>query len=186
MFGSWCPCHRWDTGAAAKIENYLRNPRSFLPALTAEVERFSVIIEIGGMPVCVNTTDHAFRDMLFDRYRGYVTSASEPEVVFDVELGRAGNADPTADVQVVQRNGRWTLTRGDFGAEWEPSKKRGWIRQAANPYSIDSVLRIVHTLVLARQGGFLLHSASAIRNGKAYLFAGVSEAGKTTISRLAP
>ena len=37
-----------------------------------------------------------------------------------------------------------------------------------------------------RQGGFLLHSASAIRNGKAFLFAGVSEAGKTTISRLAP
>jgi hypothetical protein len=47
-------------------------------------------------------------------------------------------------------------------------------------------LRIVHTLVLARQGGFLLHSASAIRNGKAFLFAGVSGAGKTTISRLAP
>ena len=33
---------------------------------------------------------------------------------------------------------------------------------------------------------FLLHSASAIRNGKAFLFAGVSGAGKTTISRLAP
>jgi hypothetical protein len=48
------------------------------------------------------------------------------------------------------------------------------------------VLRIVHTLVLARQGGFLLHSASAIRNGKAFLFSGVSGAGKTTISRLAP
>ncbi|HKT87308.1 MAG TPA: hypothetical protein VJQ59_02645 [Candidatus Sulfotelmatobacter sp.] len=48
------------------------------------------------------------------------------------------------------------------------------------------MFRIVHTLVLARQGGFLLHSASAIRNGKAFLFAGVSEAGKTTISRLAP
>jgi len=40
--------------------------------------------------------------------------------------------------------------------------------------------------VLAKQGGFLLHSASAIRNGKAFLFAGVSGAGKTTISRLAP
>jgi hypothetical protein len=40
--------------------------------------------------------------------------------------------------------------------------------------------------VLAREGGLLLHSASAIRNGKAFLFAGVSGAGKTTISRLAP
>lgn len=31
-----------------------------------------------------------------------------------------------------------------------------------------------------------MHAASAIRNGKAFLFAGVSGAGKTTISRLAP
>jgi hypothetical protein len=78
------------------------------------------------------------------------------------------------------------MERGDFRAEWDPAARRGWIQQSANPYSIDAVLRIVHTLMLARQGGFLLHSASAIRNGKAFLFAGVSGAGKTTISRLAP
>jgi hypothetical protein len=48
------------------------------------------------------------------------------------------------------------------------------------------VLRIVHTLLLATEGGFLLHASSAVRNGKAFLFSGVSEAGKTTISRLAP
>ena len=95
-------------------------------------------------------------------------------------------ADPDADVSVTHHSGRWCLERGDFRAEWNPASRTGWIRQTANPYSIDAVLRIVHTLVLARQGGFLLHSASAIRNGKAFLFAGVSEAGKTTISRLAP
>jgi hypothetical protein len=55
-----------------------------------------------------------------------------------------------------------------------------------NPYSIDAVLRIVHTLVLAGEGGFLVHASSAIRNGRAFVFAGVSGAGKTTISRLAP
>jgi hypothetical protein len=48
------------------------------------------------------------------------------------------------------------------------------------------VLRILHTLILAQEGGFLLHAASAIRNGRAFLFAGVSGAGKTTLSRLAP
>ena len=48
------------------------------------------------------------------------------------------------------------------------------------------MLRIVHTLLLAREGGFLLHASSAIRNGRAFLFSGVSGAGKTTIARLAP
>ena len=138
------------------------------------------------MPVCVHTTDPGFLDMLQSRYAGFVSSSECAEIEFDVDLRPPGSADPDADVRVTHQQGRWTLTRGDFRAEWEPALRRGWIRQTANPYSIDAVLRIVHTLVLARQGGFLLHSASAIRNGRAFLFAGVSEAGKTTISRLAP
>jgi len=58
--------------------------------------------------------------------------------------------------------------------------------ESLSPYAIDSVLRIVHTLIQAKEGGFLLHGASAIRNGRAFVFSGVSGAGKTTISRLAP
>ena len=41
-------------------------------------------------------------------------------------------------------------------------------------------------MLLAREGGFLVHAASAVRDGRAFLFAGASGAGKTTISRLAP
>jgi hypothetical protein len=115
-----------------------------------------------------------------------VSASEQAEIEFDVQLTPPNSPDPYAPVSVTHRLGRWTFERGDFRAEWKPASRTGWIRQTANPYSIDAVLRIVHTLVLARQGGFLMHSASAIRNGKAFLFAGVSEAGKTTISRLAP
>lgn len=151
-----------------------------------EVVPFSLVIEIGGMPVRVNTTDASFIAILQDRYAGFVSGSDRPEIEFDVEISASHLSNPDDDVRVTQHHGRWTLQRGDFRAEWEPAERRGWIRQTANPYSIDAVFRIVHTLLLARQGGFLLHSASAIRNGKAFLFAGVSEAGKTTISRLAP
>jgi len=169
------------TACAKRIESSL-----LLPELTAEVERLSLVIEIGGMPVRVNTTDPGFVTMLQDRYAGYLGSSEPPEVDFDVDLIPPSAADPDAGVRVTHHSGRWSLQRGDFRAQWEPVSRRGWIRQSATPYAIDAVLRIVHTLVLARQGGFLLHSASAIRNGKAFLFAGVSGAGKTTISRLAP
>jgi hypothetical protein len=134
----------------------------------------------------VNTADADFLAMLQDRYAGFVSAELNAEFDFDVDLVLPALADPDADVSVRHRAGRWFMERGDFRAEWEPAARRGWIRQTANPYSIDAVLRIVHTLVLAKQGGFLLHSASAIRHGKAFLFAGVSGAGKTTISRLAP
>ena len=154
-----------------------------------EVERLSLVIEIGGMPVRVRTTDARFLAMLQERYAGFLgaeLSDRPVEIEFDIELTPATFADPYAAVRVTQDRGRWTLIRGDFRAEWEPASRTGWIRQSANPFSIDAVLRIMHTLLLAGQGGFLMHSASAIRNGKAFLFAGVSEAGKTTISRLAP
>jgi len=143
------------------------------------------VIAIGGVAVRVNTTDADFLEMLENRYAGFI-SEEAAEFDFDVDLVVPAFADRDADVSVTQRSGRWFMERGDFRAEWSPAARTGTIHQSANPYSIDAVLRIVHTLVLARQGGFLLHAASAIRNGKAYLFAGVSGAGKTTISRLAP
>ena len=90
------------------------------------------------------------------------------------------------DLEVRYADGRWIINRGDFRAHWDPVSMRGRVRQAAYPYAIDSVMRIVHSLVLAERGGFLVHSASAVRNGRAFLFSGVSGAGKTTISRLAP
>jgi hypothetical protein len=157
-----------------------------VPGLATQVERYNVVIAIGGVPVRVNTTDPVFLGMLENRYAGFVSGEAHAEFDFDVDLTPPGSTNRDAEVSVKHRSGRWFMERGDFRAEWEPATGKGWIRQSANPYSIDAVLRIVHTLVLARQGGFLLHSASAIRNGKAFLFAGVSGAGKTTISRLAP
>ncbi len=157
-----------------------------MPGLATQVERYSVVIAIGGVPVRVNTTDADFLEMLQDRYAGFVSAEGHAEFDFDVDLAVPAFPDPDADVTVTHRSGRWLMRRGDFHAEWEPATGTGRIRQSANPYSIDAVLRIVHTLVLAKQGGFLLHSASAIRNRKAFLFAGVSGAGKTTIARLAP
>jgi hypothetical protein len=162
-----------------------------LPELTTAVERLTLVIEIGGIPVRVNTTDPGFVTMLQNRYAGYVmdsglSGSDRAEIEFDIDLSVPEGSNPDEDVRVTRSPDRWTITRGDFRAEWSPSRRRGRIRQSANPYSIDAVLRIAHTLVLARQGGFLIHSASAIRNGRAFLFSGVSGAGKTTISRLAP
>lgn len=157
-----------------------------MPGLATQVERYSVVIAIGGIPIRLNTTDADFLEMLQDRYAGFVSAEGYAEFDFDVDLAALAFSDPDADVSVTHSSGGWFMRRGDFHAEWEPATGTGRIRQTANPYSIDAVLRIVHTLVLAKQGGFLLHSASAIRNGKAFLFAGVSGAGKTTIARLAP
>ncbi len=152
----------------------------------AGISSHEVVIEIGGIPIALQTTDSDFVNILMGRYGAYVKPNVTPEFAFCVKLVSPDSFNPDDDAEVWLENGEWRLERGDFRAKWDPVKRQGEIRQSANPYSIDSVLRIVHTLLLAPKGGFLLHASSAIRNGKAFLFSGVSEAGKTTMARLAP
>ena len=155
--------------------------------MTAGAAQWRANIAIGGITVAVRTSDEAFPA----RARGPVRRLHRRRALHPTTNSTSTSRPPPRrrpddDVRVFRNGGRWQLERGDFRAEWDPVARRGRIRQSANPYSIDTVLRIVHTLVLAREGGFLVHAASAVRNGRAFLFAGVSGAGKTTISRLAP
>jgi hypothetical protein len=146
----------------------------------------SVVIDVGEMPVRVNATDAVFTELLQRRYAGFVNPAATPAFEFDVSIVSPHVPGADKDVSVHAEAGRWLLERGDFRAEWDERARRGWITQTVNPYSIDSVLRIVHSLLLSRQGGFLLHAASAVRDGHAFVFTGPSGAGKTTMARLAP
>lgn len=146
---------------------------------------FEIVVDIGNLPIQLRTQDAAFHGLLSTRYAGFLSSVACPQASLDIDLA----IDPKindGDVEVRVRNGQWFIQRADFSAEFDPSTGTGRVRQSANPYSIDTVLRILHGLLLAREGGFLLHAASAIRNGKAFLFSGLSGAGKTTISGLAP
>jgi len=148
-----------------------------------------VVIEIGAMPVLVRTSSPEFLQILRERYGGFVNSSAQPVFEFEVEIvppGRIPDAIGDDDLSVRFEAGRWVLQRGDFRAELDPALRHGRIWQSATPYAIDAAFRIVHSLLLAKQGGLLVHGASVVRNGRAFLFAGVSGAGKTTISRLAP
>ena len=120
-----------------------------------------VIIEIGGLPVRLRVSDPEFIALLQKRYAGFVSTTSEPRFEFDIDLQPPNTEYQDQDVEVVFEGGKWSLSRGDFHAEWSPAAGRGRIRQTANPYSIDAVMRILHTLLLARESGFLLHASSA-------------------------
>ncbi|HEX8815252.1 MAG TPA: hypothetical protein VF753_07115 [Terriglobales bacterium] len=144
-------------------------------------------IRIGGVSIGVACEDASFLGMLEQRYRGFIAAEGTPDFELEVSLHEPVDvADADEDVRVARKGDDWILQRGDFRAIWSPAAAHGKVSQSNNPYAIDSVLRILHTLILASRGGFLVHAASAVKNGSAFLFAGVSGAGKTTISRLAP
>jgi hypothetical protein len=147
----------------------------------------TVSIEIGGIPICLRTSNSSFHRMVENRYGAFVKSSEGAEFEFDIDIcDPCEHVSASTELMVSVKEGEWLLERGDFRAHWNPDTGQGQIRQMYNPYAIDSILRIVHGLIQAKRGGFLVHAASAIRGGKAFLFSGVSGAGKTTISRLAP
>ena len=150
------------------------------------MQRSDIVVEIGGVPIRLRSDDPAFIRLVQNRYAGFVSSSEDASFEFEIQLTQPEVNSGDNDTRVTWDSGRWLMQRGDFRAELNPSTARGRIKQTVNPYSLDSILRIVHTLLLARKGGFLVHSASAIRNGRAFLFSGVSGAGKTTMARLAP
>ena len=143
-----------------------------------------VCVEIGGIAISLSTVHEPFCRLLQERYAGFL-SDSRPEFELDFEITEPRPASDD-DVRVRRDGAYWLIERGDFSARWDPRSRKGSVRQDANPYSVDSVLRILHSLILAERGGFLLHAASAICDGRAFLFPGVSGAGKTTMARLAP
>jgi hypothetical protein len=141
-------------------------------------------IAVGNIPVSLCVDDSDFLRLLQERYRGFESNSAQPVAKFFVTLKPVAH-DPDEDLEVGIRHSVVIMVRGDFRAEWNMTTGRGRIEQAPSPYAIDSVLRIVYSLLLVERGGFLVHSASAVSKDSAFLFAGPSGSGKTTMCRLA-
>lgn len=150
----------------------------------------SLVVEIGGVPVVLSCDNPDFLCMVQEQYVHFAhvvdPAADSSALRFNVHILDDGLPADDADVCVWKDGERWSASRGDFRVHLDGRHHLGSIHMQLNPYGLNSVLRIVHTMHLACRGGFLLHAASAVRNGAAFVFSGLSGAGKTTISRCAP
>lgn len=165
---------------------------AYLPGSRERVRRMStvaladvdtVVVQIGGIPIQL-CGESAFLSMAQDRYIGFLSSDCQPRINLRVDV--VSRKSLQEDVRVVRHAGVWSAERGDFRLDWDSMSSSGTLELELHAYSLDTALRILHTILLAEQGGFLLHAASAVRGGRAFLFFGPSGSGKTTLSRLAP
>ena len=146
----------------------------------------SLTVEIGGLPIRLRTPNAAFRAQIAERYSSFLRPESRAEMEFELHFSPPDPLSAEEKLEVCCEEGRWQLSRGEFRAAFDLHTRRGHLSFIHNPYSVDTVLRIVHSLLLAPAGGLLLHASGGIRGGRGVLFSGVSGAGKTTIAQLAP
>ena len=143
-------------------------------------------IGIAGLRTGILTRHPEVTGVVRERYKGFL-SAGTPDWRIEVDAQPAGGA-PVADDVVVRPDGgpgRFLVTRGDFAGAVDLGRRHGTVTLAApNEFSVDTFVRILYSLALVEAHGLVVHAASLIRSGAAYLFCGRSGSGKTTITRL--
>src|SRR5580658_2446158 len=97
-----------------------------------------VTVEIGGIPIFLRSGDADFCTMIEQRYAGFVNPLAAAEYEFEIDLNPPSEPSDE-DARVWKQGATWLFERGDFHAEWDARTRRGWVRQAPNPYAIDTV-----------------------------------------------
>ncbi len=101
---------------------------------------------------------------------------------FDVEFTKNSNL-PLMPV-ITEKKSIVAFRRKDFDCVFDETRNEGLLRVNPRLQSFDSFLRVFLSWYLIRNSGFLVHAASAVINGRGYLFVGKSGAGKSTISKM--
>lgn len=130
-------------------------------------------ISIGNVPLSLFIPEADLHSQARKRYREFARNSSSGLSIL-LNHRKAGRPGPC---EFSYRLDDATLTFGSRGAEFLGVR---------HEYALDSLLRILLTVVLLPQRGFLLHAATVVRDGRAYIFVGRSGAGKSTVASLSP
>lgn len=142
-------------------------------------------LDVGGFPVSLSSAA-PFPPETRKRYGAFLTRGRAK-----LRLRLRSAAPPLPGgwrPRIRGRGGRLCCESSQFHLDLELAGSgafagRGRGDYAGSPQALDSLLRVLYSRLLPASGGVLLHAAAFRRQGAAYLFAGPSGAGKTTLMR---
>src|SRR5262249_1665161 len=125
--------------------------------------RAHVDLHIGSLPLRLISRDSALLSAASRRYEGFQQS------------------DDSRFSIVVDREPAFDATPSQFACDFEGAKVVADFHSAhfsgvRHEFALDSLLRMFLSWALLPRDGFLLHAASVVRDGKAYVFVGRSGA----------
>ncbi len=129
-------------------------------------------VSIGRVPLTLYFRENALLEKASSRYSAFRHSTDQG---FPVYLDPEKNFHSRAGFDFALHGATLQL---------DPAAAR--ISGVASEFTVDSLLRVLLSMILLPQRGFLLHAASVERDGRAYIFMGHSGAGKSTVASLSP
>ncbi len=122
--------------------------------------------------------DKKFLKKCLDRYGGFL-SEDAADIHINVLLNEFDSLPGEPEVKV---NKILSIKRSDFS--FYIRNKKGVLNIRPSVYSLDSFLRVFTSCIFMEKQIILLHACAAFKNGKCFLFPGISGTGKSTISRI--
>ena len=156
-------------------------------------------VDIGGLSFHLEGMDERRRSTLAERYASFL--ASDDHGAFRVTVLDAAKEHfvrpeeaPTGSTHPLSLawEGPCLLVQSFGFAGWIGiDEGRGGLALARAEYeksawSVENYLRVATAWRALREGGVLLHAASLVLDGKAYLFMGASGSGKSTLAAISP
>jgi len=143
-------------------------------------------IQIADLSIAGEGCKLSFLRLLRKRYFSFL-SRSHPVLFLTLNFKKSRDYLQTPNVRIIKekKNGCFLIQRGDdFVGVIDLETGKGHVNIVEDIYSFDSFLRVLFSLVLIKNQGFLLHSAGIVKDNSAYLFTGPSFSGKSTAVRL--
>jgi hypothetical protein len=138
-------------------------------------------ISIGQIPLSLFIPGENLHDRALTRYSGFEETRAEGLPIF---FGKGSQGDFDRDPSTEVSSATFSYVLDDALVRLDSS--RAEFHGVRHEYALDSLLRILLTMILLPRRGFLLHAATVVRDGRAYVFAGRSGAGKSTVASLSP
>lgn len=144
---------------------------------------FQLRLEIGRICISVISEKQGFIKNLKSKYKSFLSQA-DSNCSFKIFLSHRYPSNLNTDVHLTQKNrGVYSINAESFNGKIDLKKNEARVGMQANENIFESLLRILYSVILLPNQGFLIHSLGLKRDGKGYLFPGPSSSGKSTIAR---
>lgn len=143
---------------------------------------FQLGLNIADIRINLSSNKKRFIEKLRSKYRSFLNQDNLNNCI-EVLLLHQRKTGNSVDPCLIRQEDRYHINSSIFSAQISLKDRFAKVEMPARIDIFESFLRIIYSILLLSEKGFLVHSVGLEDRGKGYLFPGSSSSGKTTLAR---